>query len=383
MSKKKFFEHYAKQIMLLMAATKHKKNKAVFISFAGKTYSDNPKAISEKLHKASPKTEIVWIFNEPEKMKSIVPGYVRCVDNKHRTVMKELCDSKIWVNSFLFSPFLYKSKKQMYIQTWHGDRAFKKILFDRVGKYSKYDKLFEEKNCDYILTGSAFGEKMYRTAFRYTGEFLKAGCPRNDKLINHTQDDITKVKKELGIDENVNILLYAPTFRENSGLKDGKQIVQEIDLKQTLNTLENKYKKQWVCLVRAHKSGNGLTGVDYDDKIIDATDYQDMADLLMASDFLITDYSSSYSDFILKTAPAVLYQDDRASYLEGEREFYYDIDKTPFWVAQNQKELIDIIENITEEKIVENCKAVSEFYGIYEDGTASEKVVEKILDFLK
>ncbi len=382
MKLKKYINRRAKEVMFVMSKLTPKKNKAVFISFAGKTYSDNPKAISEKLHKASPNTEIVWIFNEPDKMKSVVPGYVRCVKNNHRTVMRELSDAKIWVNSFCFSPLLYKSKKQMYIHTWHADRPFKKVLFDRVGKYAKYNELFEQKNADYIITGSEFGEKMIRSSFKYDGELLKVGCPRNDKLFNYTTEDVAEVKGTLGIKEDVKILLYAPTFREKTNLEQGKQVTQSIDLKKTLSVLKEKYNTEWICLVRAHKSGNGICGITYDEQIIDVTDYQDMADMLMISDFLITDYSSSYSDFALKNAPAILYQDDRDSYLEGEREFYYDVTKTPFIIAQTQDELDKAIIEFDDSKTKEHCKEILDFYECYEDGKASDRVVETIVEFI-
>ena len=39
-----------------------KKNKVFFESFIGKSYSDNPKPISEYLHSVKPDIEIVWAF---------------------------------------------------------------------------------------------------------------------------------------------------------------------------------------------------------------------------------------------------------------------------------------------------------------------------------
>ena len=382
MSMKKYLTPFLKPAMYFMAKTSVKKNKAVFVSFNGTSYNDNPRAISEKLHEVSPETEIVWIANNPEEMKKVVPEYVRCIKNQHRVLMKELSDAKVWVNSFLFSPLLYKDKSQLYVQTWHADRPFKKVLFDRVGKYAKYNKLLEQKSADYLLAGSTFGEKMLRSCFRYDGEILKIGCPRNDILFNYTDDDVKRIKEKLGIKEDTKILLYAPTFREKTNLQGGKQISQNINLKETLSVLEEKYGSDWVCLVRAHRSGKGICGIEYDNVIMDASDYQDMADLLVVSDFLITDYSSSYSDYALKSAPAILYQDDRDSYLEGEREFYYDVTKTPFIITQSQGELNKAIKDFDDANVKEHCKEILDYYNCYEDGKASEKIVKIITDFL-
>ena len=64
-------------------------NKAVFCSFNGKSYSCNPRAISEELHKQSPDTKIVWAFLDVRKKRNVVPDYVRCV--KHGSI-RELYD---------------------------------------------------------------------------------------------------------------------------------------------------------------------------------------------------------------------------------------------------------------------------------------------------
>lgn len=382
MNMKKYLKYFLRPAMCVMSKISPKKNKAVFVSFNGTSYNDNPRAISEKLHEVSPETEIVWIFNNPEEMIKVVPPYVRCIKNQHRILMKELSSAKIWVNSFLFSPLLYKNKNQLYVQTWHADRPFKKVLFDRVGKYAKYNTLLEQKSADRLLAGSAFGEKMLRSCFKYDGEILKTGCPRNDILFNYTQEDANKIKERLEIKKDTKILLYAPTFREKTNLQGGKQITQSINLLETLSVLEKKYDCEWVCLVRAHRSGNGICGIEYDDKIMNVSDYQDMADLLVVADFLITDYSSSYSDYALKSAPAILYQDDRDSYLEGEREFYYDVTKTPFIITQSQEELNKAIIDFDDSRIEEHCKEILDYYNCYEDGHASERVVEVIIDFL-
>ena len=54
-----------------------KKGRWVFTSFRGH-YSDNPKAISEKLHALAPEMEIVWLVEE--RFLSLLPSYVTGVD---------------------------------------------------------------------------------------------------------------------------------------------------------------------------------------------------------------------------------------------------------------------------------------------------------------
>ena len=53
------------------------KNRVVFISFGGKQYSDNPKAISDYLLKNYPTIKQVWLFREPKKYKNL-PKNIKC-----------------------------------------------------------------------------------------------------------------------------------------------------------------------------------------------------------------------------------------------------------------------------------------------------------------
>ena len=77
------------------------KESIVFISFGGKTYSDNPKAISEKLHDANPHFKIIWLFIEPDLKKDIVPEYVTCFKVNSFKALKTLATSKFWVDNLI------------------------------------------------------------------------------------------------------------------------------------------------------------------------------------------------------------------------------------------------------------------------------------------
>lgn len=357
---------------------KAKKHKVVFSSFGGKSYSDNPRAISEKLHQMYPSFEIVWLFKNPEAKEKAVPAYVRRVKIDSLQAYKELATAKIWVDN---SPKrrVYKSKEQVYIQTWHGDRGFKKVLYDcrtllLNGHYKEGD-LFEERHCDLAVSGSQHGNKQYQTAFGYKGEILLVGSPRNDQLVENDRNLAKTIKKTLGINPETGILLYAPTFRKEASRNKTAQAVGSIDLFEVVNTLEARTNKQWICLTRAHSEVPGLSGIPNNESFMDVTPYEDMSDLLLISDLLLTDYSTSAGDFALLERPVILFQNDREEYLKKDRTFYFDIDQSPYLVAMNQAELIDIIKKIDPEAISQNCKAILDFYGTNETGKASEAVV--------
>jgi len=354
------------------------KESIVFKSFGGKTYSDNPKAITEKLHEMNPNLNIFWLFIEPDKKRNIVPDYVNCVNANSIKALKVLATSKIWVDNFNKPLYLYKSNKQVYIQTWHGDRALKKILHDSTFAPKNF-KLFETNKCDLIVTGSNFAEGMYKRAYRYNGEFLKVGSPRNDALIVKDKQKIELIKSELGIKAEYKILLYAPTLRRNASKNKETQKITDLDLIGIIEKLKSKTGNEWICLTRAHSAVLGLEGIPENNNIINVTEYEDMADLLQITDLLITDYSSSATDFILTNKPTILYQSDYQEYIKNDRTFYYDLKETGFLIAYNQEELFRHIDKIFKENTVTRNKKIQEFYGVYEKGLASKQVAEYVV----
>ncbi|MGE4283584.1 MAG: CDP-glycerol glycerophosphotransferase family protein [Clostridia bacterium] len=354
--------------------------KVVFISFVGKSYSDNPRAISEKLHVMAPDYEIVWLFNDLKSKEKIVPKYVKCVKNNSIKAIYELATAGIWVDNFEKPLWTIKSEKQIYIQTYHGDRGFKKVLYDAWPNGRRPHPVLEEKICDYAVTGSEYGESTFKTAMHYNGQFIKAGSPRCDKLLLNDPIEIDSIKSRLKISSEKHILLYAPTFRQKTSVSKELQEIQGINISSTLEKLNEITGNEWVLLVRAHAASCGLKGFEDNPVVYDVTYYEDMADLLLISDILITDYSSSAGDFVLLRRPCFLFQDDYEEYLKHDRTLCFKIAESPYLVAKNQEELNNLINAFPYYDYIKNCEEVLDFYGAYEKGIASEAVCRIILD---
>lgn len=370
------------KLMMFLCNKLHgnKNDKIVFSSFDGKSYSDNPKAVSEKLHELYPQADIVWLFRQPEQKKDIVPDYVRCVKTGSGAALKELATARVWVDNAKKHIGTYKSKNQVYIQTWHGDRGFKKVLHDCYEKFDR-NRYVEAKICDIITVGSKFGKEQLTSAFRYSGAFLQYGSPRNDLLCGKDEHRADAIKASLGISEKSKIFMYAPTFRD---ITNQIQEMQGLDLIEITKTLREKTKDDWICLIRAHSHSKGLAcDAELAKAVMDVTEYEDMAELLLITDLLITDYSSSAGDFPLLDRPVILFQDDREKYIKYDRNFYFEIDESPFIVAKNQQELIQIIQELDWSTIPQNCKDILDFYGTTETGKASEKVAEYIIEKIR
>ncbi len=125
--------------------------------------------------------------------------------------------------------------------------------------------------------------------------------------------------------------------------------------------------------------GLNLHGI-YEDGI-DATDYPDMQELLLAADVLITDYSSSMWDFSLTRKPVFLYYND-ADEVEKEVGFYRHPDEYPYPKGHTMEELCASIENFDDNEYQNDLDSWFDEYGTYDDGHASERVVKRIMDVI-
>ncbi|MBQ6595792.1 MAG: CDP-glycerol glycerophosphotransferase family protein [Clostridia bacterium] len=366
----------------LMKAAQKKRgidgNKVVFSSFLGRAYNDNPRYISEKLHEMRPETDIVWLYREGALDRMKTPPYVRRVASISREGLIEQATARVWVDNFRKSEALYISPDQYYINTWHGDRGFKRVGRDALlegRKIVSHDYL--EEKCSMCPAGSEFGAGVYRRSFDIRGEIMMVGCPRNDILIRGDAALADRTRKTLGVPDGARVLIYAPTYRDNLAEKQAAQI----DLARTLECFRETTGEEWVCLLRAHYMSAGLEGSDRED-IIDATGWPEMTELLLASDALITDYSSCAADFMLTGKPAFLYIGDMDEYLRSCRNFYFDLEGSPYPLARNMEELEELIRTTDEEKARATARAIGEFYGVCETGHACESVCRYIIEKL-
>jgi CDP-glycerol glycerophosphotransferase len=349
------------------------KKQVIFDSFSGKQYSDNPRAISEKLHELYPDIKIVWVMNEGvQDYYNLIPDYVKIVKKKSLSYFRAFSSSFAYVTNEAMTTNMYKRKNQYFIQTWHGDRVPKKVLHESWRGQERPEPVMDRQYTDLCVAASSIGEQVYRSAFRYDGEILKKGMPRNDKLINQSDEEKNKIRKRLGLDADTKIILYAPTFRDHVSEKQSTVV----DLKRVIGKLEKNGEK-WKCLIRAHSNSAGII-CEYNDMFMDVTRYFDMADLLLISDMLITDYSSSAGDFILRNKPVILTVYDYEEYISKHRELKFSLSDAGFFVVHNDDELIEIIENKSESDYKKNCDSIKQYFNIVEQGNSAEIICQKI-----
>lgn len=364
---------------ILIFASKHPKNRVLFISFRGTQYSDNPKAISDYLSEEYPNIKQVFLIKKGCYDKNRIPKNVKVKHYNTWNLVLCLSSSKVVVDNGSLplsnTARFIKSERQLFIDTWHGDRGFKKCFKASNNETINYKFAAEDGKIDYFLTGSTHGEKTISEMYNFNGEFLKIGCPRNDILFNVKKQDNDEFRERLGLNKNTKILLYAPTYRTAKSEENR----EEVDFEKLISLLEKKTREEWVLIYRAHHIGNDFKVKNF----IDGRKmFGDMSELLPYVDMLITDYSSCAGDFALTKKPIILYCNDYENYETQDKGLFFDIKKSPYLMATNNKELEDIVNNTTEQEFKKNSEDILKFYGCYEDGNATKKVCEIILNFI-
>lgn len=354
-----------------------KNNKIIFSNFSGKGYGDNPKYILEEINKRQLKCDLVWVLKD-RKDKVSLPQNVRYVKYNSIRYFYDMCTAKVWVDNHRKIIDLNKRKEQYYVQTWHGGIAFKKIEKDAEDSldpnYIKQAK-HDSQMISLMVSNSTFCTNMFKTAFWYNGEILECGSPRNDIIINNEIDRSKYIKDKLKIRTDKKIVLYAPTFRKDEGIK-----YYNIDFERLVKELNEKYNKKWIVLLRlhpniAHKSKELCKNAS--NNILDVSNYEDMYELMLISDILITDYSSVMFEFSLASKPVFLYANDIDEYIK-DRGFYFDYTDLPYTIAENNEDLINHINNFDNDGYQIQLKEFFNRIGLKETGEASQEVVNII-----
>ena len=369
-----------------------KKNKIVFCSLSGKGYNCNPKYITEEIIKRKLDLELVWLFNSENKSDIENAGFPDCVKvvSFKKDGLSELSDAKIWIDNARklehVKSGLIKRKEQVYINTFHGSFGIKKLgkVSNEIKGIQDSDKISAliEKDgsmVDYFISNCEWEEGLLKDGFTFKNCVAKRfGHPRNDiffKSEEEKQKIRAKVFSKLGITSGCKFILYAPTYRSERILD-----CYAIDT----NKLINLYGDNTVIAVRMHPSQQKDASkiFKFNDKIINASFYPDIQELMLITDIMITDYSSCIFDFLLTGKPGFIFATDLEKY-NNKRGFYYPIETTPFPIATSNDELIENIRNFN----IEEYKTKSELFlkekGSVEDGKASERTVDLIEKILK
>lgn len=353
-------------------------NKVVFNNFNGRGMGDDPKYIALALLKSNKPIKMIWLVKNysnvyfPKEIKQVKIGSIKAIYH--------IETAKVWVNN-VRSTFneMKKRKHQYYIQTWHSTFGIKMLGSDnkKASPNAFKSALKDASMVDLMYSNNDFRVNQYQTTFLYNGPVIKCDVPRVSFLF-HTHSGVKeKVFRTLNIDESYNIILYAPTFRVYT--KDISAFC--FDYERVIKEMESKFNQKYVFLLRLHPLVSRKSSLfTFSNKIINASQYPDMEELLAIADILITDYSSSMFDFSILKKPAFLFAKDYEQYKEHERELYFQLEELPFPLSKDENDLIRQISDFDISDYKKKCSEFLDRIGLSDSGKGDDMIASIVLE---
>ncbi|MER5719974.1 CDP-glycerol glycerophosphotransferase family protein [Streptomyces sp. NPDC002132] len=348
---------------------------AVYCAYWGRGYACSPAAIHAKAAELAPHIRQVFLV-EPDQVHAMPAGVEYAVLGSRRA-WQMLARAKYLVNNANFAEGVVKRPGSVHVQTQHGtplkkmgvDQSTYPVVAAATGSFTKL--LGRVDRWDYNLSSNTHSTQMWERAFPGSYEQLEYGYPRNDVFCTATADDVTRIRRELGVPEGKTAVLYAPTHRDyESGFGAG------LDLEAFCEAVGDDV----VVLLRAHyfydrgtRAGTG--------RVIDVTGHRSTEEVCLAADVLVTDYSSIMFDYANLDRPIVVYADDWEIYTET-RGVYFDLmAQPPGAVARTPEELARLFRDGSYASASAQAlrDAFRSRFCQFDDGRAAERVVRRVL----
>ena len=349
---------------------KIKKNKVVFSSFSGSLYGREPYEVSNKLLKETNNVDIVWIYDGQIDNKKI-----RVVKPNSGRAMYELRTANVWIDNCRKKFWIKKRKKQLYIQTWHGAVCIKAVEKDAEKTLPYWyikSSMMDSNNADYIVAECKWREENIYNSFWYNGPIIRA----------RFQYDLTnaamRVRHTYGIKEEEKIILYVPTFRRDENLN-----CYISDFRSVVEYLEKYTGEKYKVIVRLHSVvAKRQEFFKQDMCIVNGTEYDSVDELIMSAEYVISDYSGCIFDAFRMGKKVVLFAKDLETYVEEDRELYFDLKTFPSPIVDNESDLADKMAELNSNIEYENKrKKFVEKLGYYKDD-AGEIIAKQIRSYL-
>ena len=187
-----------------------------------------------------------------------------------------------------------------------------------------------------------------------------------------------ELRKVLGVPEGKRVLLYAPTWRDDS-YKAG--VGYTFDYLIDFDLLRRELGDEWVVLFRPHYYiANHFDFSAYEGFVIDVASWGNVNDLYIAADALVTDYSSVMFDYAILRRPIALFVPDYESYANDIRGFYFDLKEIPGPHCTETSELVTTLKDLDGywERYRAAYDAYVERFCPKDDGHASERVIDRV-----
>ncbi|MFJ3833911.1 CDP-glycerol glycerophosphotransferase family protein [Streptomyces sp. NPDC090054] len=348
---------------------------AVFSAYWHGGYACNPAAIEAKLRELAPRMRTAWIC-EPEHAATL-PATTTALRPGSAAYWTALARATYLTTNVNFDRALVKRPGQILVQTQHGT-PLKRVgldLQDRPAATPTTDfagLLRGADQWDYLLSANRHSTLVWERALPSSYTTLEYGYPRNDAFHRATRSEVLELRERLGIAPGSTAILYAPTHRDYRRSRP-----DHLDFERVLRDLGPRF----TLLTRTHLTYAGTTATwEPHPRLIDVSAHPSVEELCLASDALVTDYSSLMFDYATLDRPIVIHADDWEAY-EAARGTYFDLRACPPGaVARTEDELVDIFAtgHWQGSRSAQLRASFRARFCSYDDGHAAERVVRRV-----
>jgi len=382
-------------IWLLAKLVPKSKHVWVFGSWAGDSYSDNPKWLFEYVSASVPNIRAIWLSRDKRLVRLLrerglesyysysIKGYWYSA----RAFVGVVCVSLADINRFVTPPFL--------VNTWHGTPIKKVLMDDKLSwqvnsaktKIQKLLPFFENLNRYKLVTAeSEIEAEILKRSFS-SAVVEVTGQPRNDVLVKcETSGDSAQGQEG---SYALKRILYLPTHRMYGKSRTFSQLAAEFaNLDPVLRHLNVLLliKLHYYHQDEAKELAQKMSGLKNVRVLLNEELGGDAYPLLASCDILITDYSSVYVDFLLTEKPIIFYCFDLQTYMAVDREFNFDYNEvTPGPKCFNLDEVAHWIQRFLEDDspYKKERKELKDKFHKWDDGLNSKRVSETIIRMME
>jgi CDP-glycerol glycerophosphotransferase len=355
-----------------------RKGTVVFESHLGLQYSDSPKYIYEALRQERPDLQVTWAYADSP---AGFPSGARLARRGSLAYYHALARAEFWVDNQGFPRTVTKRPGTTYLQTWHGT-PLKLMGWDEpaLAALSPDEKREHQamiERWDHLVVPNEYFVETFVKAYNYGGNLLRTGYPRNDILAGGSDPDaVRRVRERLGLPLDRRIVLYAPTFRDAQ-----RRAGQRFRLHLELGPMSEALGEDHFVLLRTHYLDRLQLPRSHAGFARDVTGEDDVSELLLAADVLITDYSSLMFDYANLRRPLIFFTFDYADYVAADRGTYFDLaSDAPGPLVSTTEEVIECLRRgdaLLEDHAEKYDRWVARFCE-YETGHASSDVVKHV-----
>lgn len=367
-------------------------NQWLFSEHNGSGYSGYAKLLFEFIQNNENDICPVWITRSSDIYKSLKKKKLPVVSYYSRKGIRQILKAKVYLITHSSNDIgKIVRKDRIIVNLWHGilvkphiniyqkirkkSRGTLKYKKDNFIRHIRFGKSF--KDYDLVIAPSEMVKEKMEEQFPEAKNCAVTGVPTDIFFYHLNNKEEILRKYNLQKLDNKIIVSYLPTFRDNP--KDDKLLFENNPRIEQLEGIVILLKYHPNCRSFKSRLNNLPSNVIY----FNSNEIKEF-ELYQITDVLVTDYSSSYINFLPFNKPIIFYVYDFEFYMKSRGFLYNYMDVTPGPKIKTENELIRELKkfNDRDDSYIAKRQNVKNMYYKFWDGRSPERIYQEIMRLL-